>query len=255
MHDQKRFDLKRFFLFFLFLSIKMLDKNFLITLVGLFIAIFAILSMTPNSSGPVENFWGGPAFGTKKLAPLDKRTEKLRDFGYPFAAVSNRQANIAPRMNGGQTRSAIRGPLPALAHLASPSNPMSFETQESKEDYGYSQGYTENFEDPSVPIGDMTQPNLIAQPVIYDRLIFSNKNSRTRSKGDMIRGDLAIAPTQTGWFQVSANPSLDLQQGAMSIITDASSQANLARLITAAGGNDFTTSVSAGGDVRVSSNP
>lgn len=235
----------------------MLDKNFMITLVGLIIAVFAILTISPASSGPVENFWSAPAFGTKKLPPVVKQTEKLRDFGYPFAAVSNRQANIAPRMDGNGQIAAIRGGrLPAIEHLAVPSNPlnpMNFESQQAPPAENYE--YSENFEDPSMPIGDMTQPNTLAQPIIYDRLIFSNKNSRTRSQGDMIRGDLAIAPTQTGWFQVAANPSLDLQQGAMGIITDRDSQNRLANLITAAGGNSFTSSVGAGGDLSVSSRP
>lgn len=55
----------------------------------------------------------------------------------------------------------------------------------------------------------------IESPIVYDRLMFANRNNRTRSQGDFIRGDLAIVPCNTGWFQVSANPVLDLQQGAM----------------------------------------
>jgi hypothetical protein len=56
------------------------------------------------------------------------------------------------------------------------------------------------------------------QPIVYDRLMFANRNSRLRSQGDFIRGDLPIVPCNTGWFQVAANPVLDLQQGAMFVL-------------------------------------
>lgn len=54
--------------------------------------------------------------------------------------------------------------------------------------------------------------------VNYNRMIIANPNSRTRSQGDMIRGDLVIAPSPTGWFRPSANPTLDLQQGALQVM-------------------------------------
>lgn len=73
----------------------------------------------------------------------------------------------------------------------------------------------------ALPVGDMTGLNAlgeVVQPVIYQNYVYANRNKRTRSQGDMIRGDLAIAPNSTGWFQVSANPSIDLQQGAMNVM-------------------------------------
>jgi len=44
------------------------------------------------------------------------------------------------------------------------------------------------------------------------------QNTRLRSQGDPIRGDLPITPCNTGWFQVSVNPVVDLQQGAMFVM-------------------------------------
>lgn len=65
-----------------------------------------------------------------------------------------------------------------------------------------------------------------AQPVIFDRLIYSNIRSRLRGQGDYIRGDLLITPDNykcdggghPGWFQVSVKPNRDLNMGAMSMI-------------------------------------
>ena len=56
------------------------------------------------------------------------------------------------------------------------------------------------------------------QPVMFDRNIFANIVGRNFNQGDYIRGDLAIAPNNSGWFQVSANPSIDLQPGALAVL-------------------------------------
>lgn len=79
----------------------------------------------------------------------------------------------------------------------------------------------------SVPLpSDMSNVNMLgteSQPVIYDRVMYSNIRSRTRGNGDYIRGDLMIAPDNykpgggghPQWFQVSAKPERDLNPGAM----------------------------------------
>ena len=41
--------------------------------------------------------------------------------------------------------------------------------------------------------------------VMYKREIYSMKKHRNSAHGDKIRGDLEIAPCNTGWFQVSAD--------------------------------------------------
>ena len=72
-----------------------------------------------------------------------------------------------------------------------------------------------------LPVNDMKQLNTAGeaiQPVVFDRFIYANRNSRNRSQGDMIRGDLPIVPCQTGWFRPSVHPNLDLQQGAMNVM-------------------------------------
>jgi len=57
-----------------------------------------------------------------------------------------------------------------------------------------------------------------ANPVVFDRYIVANRHSRLRAQGDKIRGDLAIAPCNSGWFQVSVTPSIDLEAGALSVL-------------------------------------
>lgn len=72
-----------------------------------------------------------------------------------------------------------------------------------------------------VPVGDMTTVNALGetvQPIVYDRFIFANRNSRLRGQGDPIRGDLPIVPCAPEWFRPSVHPNLDLQQGALSVM-------------------------------------
>ena len=99
----------------------------------------------------------------------------------------------------------------------------------------------------TLPVQDMTSmgSDLVSgdtQAVVYDRFMFANRNSRLRRGGDKIRGDLAIAPCNTGWFQVSVQPNIDLEQGAMNVLggTTNSQGSNLANLIYSTSGNTQT---------------
>lgn len=70
-------------------------------------------------------------------------------------------------------------------------------------------------------VGDMTDVNSLGEPaqtIIYDRIMYANRNNRTRGLGDPIRGDLAIVPCKADWFRPSAHPGVDLQPGAMNIL-------------------------------------
>jgi hypothetical protein len=82
------------------------------------------------------------------------------------------------------------------------------------------------------------------QPIVYDRYIYANlKNTRLRSQGDPIRGDLAIAPCNQGWFNVSVNPVVDLQPGALNVIGGTTNEQgrSLAELQYLTSGNSKTT--------------
>ena len=72
-----------------------------------------------------------------------------------------------------------------------------------------------------IPVGDMTTVSPtgdMEQTIVYTRMIPANRNSNLRGQGDFIRGDLPIPMNQTGWFQVSATPTIDLNQGAMNVL-------------------------------------
>jgi len=121
-----------------------------------------------------------------------------------------------------------------------------------------------------LPVGDMTTINalgVVEQPRVIDRFITANRNSRLRSQGDKIRGDLPIVPNNnSGWFNVSVHPNIDLEQGAMNVMAgqNGNTTRDMANLIfsysggaqTTIGGvnmaNEFSTSLSGGmGDVNV----
>lgn len=93
-----------------------------------------------------------------------------------------------------------------------------------------------------IPVGDMTTVNALGetvQPIVYDRFIYANRNSRLRSLGDPIRGDLPIVPCAAEWFRPSVHPSIDLQEGAMNVMggVDNGTANALADLINATSGD------------------
>ena len=80
-----------------------------------------------------------------------------------------------------------------------------------------SDGFTD-----TLPIGNMSTVNNMGEQldnvIVYDRMTFANRNSNLRGQGCWFRGDLAIVPCNTDWFQVSVDPSIDLNQGAMNVM-------------------------------------
>ena len=99
-----------------------------------------------------------------------------------------------------------------------------------------------------LPVGTMSSLNSegeTEQFKMFDRMIYSTAKSNLQSQGDYIRGDLAIQPCNTGWFQVSANPARDLNQGAMNVLTGSgsASQASMDRLIVDATGSPIVGGV------------
>lgn len=73
-----------------------------------------------------------------------------------------------------------------------------------------------------LPAGEMTlksSDGSVVQPIVYDRFIYANQRSILQGQGDRIRGDLPIMPNNTGWFQVSAVPTTQLTNSALSVIS------------------------------------
>lgn len=77
------------------------------------------------------------------------------------------------------------------------------------------------------------------QNIVYDRMIYTSKRSRLRSLSDPIRGDLPIVPilpdkdNKDIWFRPSVTPHLDLNHGAMNVLTDSDSSHQLNALMHA----------------------
>lgn len=99
-----------------------------------------------------------------------------------------------------------------------------------------------------IPVGDMTTVNALGetiQPIVYDRYIYANRQSRLRSLGDPIRGDLPIVPCSAEWFRPSVHPSLDLQTGAMAVMGGMDNQTGqaMADLIAATSGDTTVAGV------------
>jgi len=110
----------------------------------------------------------------------------------------------------------------------------------------YSGSDDSNAPSASLPVANMSALNASgdsAQPIVYDRYIYANRNSRLRSQGDPIRGDLPIVPCSSDWFRPAVNPNLDLQQGAMTVMGgfDNDTSTALASLMYTSSGNSQTT--------------
>jgi hypothetical protein len=99
----------------------------------------------------------------------------------------------------------------------------------------------------ALPLGDMTvidpttgNPENV---IIADRLMYANiKPANSIGQGDMIRGDIPIAPmANIGWFNTSQStqPGQYLQQGAMNVMggIDNDTSKQLANIIHASSGN------------------
>lgn len=94
----------------------------------------------------------------------------------------------------------------------------------------------------TLPMVDMTALNPQGESVnVYtaQNFIYANRNSRLRSQGDPIRGDLPIVPCAAEWFRPSVQTNIDLQQGAMNVLggNDNSTTQALAQLINSTSGD------------------
>jgi hypothetical protein len=91
----------------------------------------------------------------------------------------------------------------------------------------------------------MTQDGEMVQPIVYDRFIYANRNSRLRGQGDPIRGDLPITPMTGNWMipRDSFNPNQVLQQGAINVMAGVNNETSnsLANLIYNTSGGTETT--------------
>jgi hypothetical protein len=298
----------------------MIDSKFIITLIGIVIAILAICNIKKVEAftSIIESFGMNPSM-TWKVDRMVASNENSASKGHFYSVPGTYQAILNPRFSNVNYGANIRYNMPSHANQASPYNPLTFGNM-AKEGYtrekyscgscggGCFDGCNNQVESTSyqggapltpvnyasgnynklvekeygnssyqevsstLPVGNMTTVNAdgeTIQPIVYDRFIYANRNSRLRSQGDPIRGDLPIVPSSSDWFRPSVHPSIDLQEGAMHVMGGHQNQTSndLSQLIYASSGNvnnnrnvnmnsTFTQSVSGGmRDVQVTAFP
>lgn len=142
--------------------------------------------------------------------------------GYANMAKENYTVNgcraSAPTCGSGKSSQSCRaGGGPPMIEANYANGDYHAVVNKTIENHKSSEGFTD-----TLPIGNMSTVNNMGEQldnvIVYNRMMFANRNSRIRSQGDWIRGDLPIVPSNTGWFQVSVDPAIDLNQGAMNVL-------------------------------------
>jgi hypothetical protein len=94
------------------------------------------------------------------------------------------------------------------------------------------------------------------QVVTYNNFMYANQKSFTGGQGCPLRGDLAIAPCTTGWFNTPYRPNIDLRQGALNVMGgnfNETANALYSLQYTDSGGTEkFNSGVYMGNDIRES---
>jgi len=240
------------------------------------IAVFSFTNKRITSSDISEGFGMLPS----RQAKVDRVVAESRtaaEKGQFYSVPGTYQSILNPRFSNVDYGANVRYNMPSHKNLASPNEPLNFGDM-AKENYnnnncrknsnnssigepatkaGYASGnynkalesaYSGSDTSPSasLPVSNMSALNAAGdsgQPIIYDRYIYANRNSRLRSQGDPIRGDLPIVPCSSDWFRPSVSPNLDLQQGAMTVMGgfDNDTSTALASLMYNSSGNSQTT--------------
>jgi len=277
----------------------MFDNKFLITLLGLIVAVVAVtkIKSQEDEEETMEEFWMNPSRQVKADV-----VEEIK--GQMYSVPGTYQALLSPRFSNVDYGANVRYNMPSVKNQAVPCTPLTFASMASKG----GQNYVENFQQKDncssgscgggggpikcgvggtsqsyhggapltepgygngnynnvldqvysgdkpasanapahgmLPVNDMTSMDAAAergegQVFTYDRYIYANRNSRLRSQGDPIRGDLPVVPCAGGWFRPSVTPNIDLQQGAMFVLGGSNMGTNndLANLIYTSSGN------------------
>ena len=109
----------------------------------------------------------------------------------------------------------------------------------------------------TLPVGSMETVGVNGnedQVLNLDRYMYANQKSFTASQGCPFRGDLAIAPCNTGWFNTPYTPNVDLKQGAINVMAgnfNETSNALFALQHADSGGTqDISSGVYLGNEIR-----
>lgn len=264
----------------------------LVTAIG--ILALAVTVMRVNSN---EGFWNIPSRTWKVEKVLGVPADNCQKAD--FFQTPNFQSILAPRFSNVNYGANIRTALPPYGAMGVPEDPLNKRSSTERFDplnprakscNNYANGnYNEVLNaiaksaGGAVPTDTMVAGDAVIMgsdgelknPIVYDRYVFANRNSRLRSQGDKIRGDLPIAPNVGNWFTPSVHPNIDLEAGGLNVMGGVNNQTSnqLANLIynasgraeTAIGGVDMTavnsafqtttSNCAAGGDLRVSGFP
>jgi len=184
--------------------------------------------------------------------------------GQFYSVPGTYQSMISPRFSNVGYNAYIRYNRPEQKNMGVPSDPISYgklvdevenytpscnqvEMSEATQNYHDTMNAVEGDSEPTnmLPVADMSSVSMDedTQPIVYDRFYYANRNTRLRSQGDQIRGDLPIVPCETGWFRPSVTPSIDLQAGAMNVLAGPGNEhaKALSKLIYETSGKTDTT--------------
>ncbi len=138
-------------------------------------------------------------------------------------AVKERYGSCAGDCSGGGTVSCgpggygmghrVAGGYPLKPGYTADGNCLTSNWQEVYDSIPHSEVETED-----LPVGTMSSldgAGNMQQVVVSERLYSVNQKNRNAALADLIRGDVAVTPCQTGWFSVSVNPATSLWGGAM----------------------------------------
>ena len=256
----------------------MFNNNFVIMLIGIVLAVYTLYNSAIVRS--IEGYAGGMP---SRIAKLDTPPKLSQDMF--CSSGPGFQSQLSPRFGNIALLGNLRDRMAPENFMAfNKANPISYANMVKE---GYCKGgscdtqlsnkrnairalsstagnrdmvvgnveATSTYPDASslIPVGDMTTPDSLGQEtqsINFDRMIYANRqNNRLRSQGDKLRGDLAIVPNRGQWFNVSVNPQIDSEPGAMNVMAgfDNSSSKNQAALSAIYSGGG--TQISGGIDV------
>lgn len=234
-------------------------KQLLATIIGMVIATSVVLTHSENQIK--ENYWGtypytsvlsnGDGLHNNNVGgnmsprrPVHSSVENYSNNPQGFLTVPGKyQSQLSPRFSN-TTYGSVRYHLPSQQNLAVPRNPLGVANT------------VENFQQqkvakPSQPDSKLSGPlNLPVSgmgkhsptnPIMYNNLMFASKKDRLYAQGDPIRGDLPIAPCNTGWFQVSARPQNALRAGALQVMGGFDAGSSVSNLKMLDSGGSVTT--------------
>jgi len=212
----------------------MFDGKFIATIFAIVISVFAICNFNTKKITSVEGFFPSRTVKTMPEYQVNGDFYSVPPNFQLNPSFRMQNANLSPytmyHLNHNQNARANMATAQAQlkpADFATMARENFTEEKEYKEPsyaVGNFKSLVPDYATATLPPQNMSTINTIGedgseiQAVVYDRLIFANRNSNLRAGGDKIRGDLPIAPRKCGLWDPSVNPHIDLEQGAINVL-------------------------------------